>query len=191
MTSPDNSTSRPSLDELFSIPLEKSPAKPILPPINLPSFTFLIGSSKRCDLLSSALSLQSNMVYVDDLLLPYYDAVQALLSLPMQITPTEIREQHSAVLTAMKKSCSSFIDPVALLLSRWEDSRSFADYQFVCRDAEGFDLSPFTSKFRAVDILILHLDAPDTNFNSPPMRMFFSPTQSIDEIMEELRKTLT
>lgn len=163
------------------------------PPINLPRFTFLIGPPAKCLALSSALLSQSSSIYVEDFLTPVYDAVIAYHNLPFGINPAESVQIPTFEGTYLFNLLKTHADKKYLEQRLWDDVEelsAFHDYQFVIRDAEGFDLNRFTCFYPASKILIINLEGDETNFESPPMRMMFQSSDSIDYIMEQLRKSL-
>lgn len=130
------------------VELHAPPLRSPLPPINLPSFTFLIGEPKDCFQLVTTLEEQSQFIYIEDFLSPIYSMIQALHDLPMTMTEAEIADKYPVDVHQLHQFVVlrgySLEDK---LFSRIEEVTSYSDYQFVIRDAKGFDLSKFDQTY--------------------------------------------
>lgn len=108
------------------------------PPINLPSFTFLLGDTMNCHMLAEELSKQNPGAYVEDFHAPVYEAVECLYALPNMTTHYDVAMKYAKDVMAIRNAVP--IDLVAAFMARAEDLLSFHPYQFIVRDAEGFTL---------------------------------------------------
>lgn len=108
------------------------------PPINLPSFTFLVGDLMNCHMLAAELGKASSFVYEEDFHAPIYDAVLALYNLPHLVKPHEIATKYDIDVLAIRHAVK--LDLVSRLITRAEELLSFHPYQIVVRDAGGFAL---------------------------------------------------
>lgn len=139
------------------VELHAPPLRSPLPPINLPSFTFLIGEPKDCFQLASALADQSPFIYCEDFLSPVYSMIQAFHDLPMTMTEAEIADKYAidvGLLCEFAELRSYSLEDK--LFARIAEVTSYSDYQFVIRDAKGFDLSRFKTEF-GKDMITLDL----------------------------------
>lgn len=126
-----------SLDDLAGDPPPRSiPRLAKLPPINLPSYTFLVGDLMNCHMFARELGEASTFVYEEDFQAPIYDAVQALYAIPHLVTPHEIATKYAAEVTAIRNAVK--VDLVARFKERAEELLSFHPYQIVVRDATIF-----------------------------------------------------
>lgn len=148
-------------------------------PINLPSYTFLLGDRMNCFMFARQLLAQSAFVYEEDFLGPIYDGVQAIYELPHLMTHYEIAVKYPKEVQAIRGALD--IDLVSRLMKRTEDLLAFHPYQIVVRDTIGFSLP------RIKDSIAISLEGPAIFTNMGQDKLVLPPDA---DLLKELRNLL-
>lgn len=134
------------LEELAGVraPVPRIVPRPA-PPINLPTYVFLTGHPQKCWDLAAAIALQDQTVYLEDLKLPIYDAVSAVLELgygkdlanPICWTEPHDRLVGKTVGDVIQDITKVLrLDYLNILFSRTEELLAANSYRFVIRDTD-------------------------------------------------------
>lgn len=157
-----------------------------LPPLDLPSVTFIHSSSlMNSFMFAQELGKQSEFVYEIDLLQPIYDAVQGLYGLPLaESSPYLIATKHEIEVAAIRGATN--LDLFARLMLTIEDILAFHPYQFVVRDSFTFTIPPHPL---LKNCLHVNLDLNTLSRGVPITATLTIPPQA--DLVKEIRQFLT
>lgn len=202
-----------SIQELFSSPIGGEAPQPTIdqlvgettkklapvPPINLPKVTVLLGEELRCYDLAQALAAQSQMVYIEDVRGPIYDAVAALIpnggsfgnDLGNPVERGREMPDGPRVQDIVRALCGTEIPLGKYLCRRVAEINAVHDYNIVIRDGWVREsiIPTLINIFGSTNVLLLYLNDPSPPSDLPPMRMTFTPTMNVNDILGILRKT--
>lgn len=129
----------------------------IIPPLRLPTFTFLIGvTDEQSDALITALVEQDNSLYIEGFKSPLDSAVAALLDKspfgPLRETPEWDKPIYSGgpqpveIAHYIGRKLSDILSFEILAALRVKDNEGFNKYQYLFPDATGFNLELFLAE---------------------------------------------
>lgn len=202
-----------SIQELFSSPIGGEAPQPTIdqligettkklapvPPINLPKVTVLLGDEQKCYDVAQALAAQSQMVYIEDVRGPVYDAVIALITnggsfgndLGDPAERARAMPDGPRIQDIVRALCGMEIPLGKSLCRRVAEINAVHDYNIVIRDGWVREsiLPTLMNTFGNTNVLVLDLNNPSPVSDLPPMRMNFAPTMDVNDILGILRKT--